>query len=80
MFTFGDVLRHKQAQATPEFTIVEHIGAPGLGLYNEVFRTDCPHTASQQFDRYKFSANPLTVSLSLFEGDDLSKFWSPNSL
>jgi hypothetical protein len=81
MFTFGDVLQHKQqTQARPEFTIVEHVGIPDAGMYLEKYRTDCPHTAGQQFDRLKFNSNPLTVSLALFEGENLSQFWSPNSL
>ncbi len=80
MFTLGDVLRHKQQSAPKRYTVVEHVGIPGAGMYVEREATECPHRASQQFDRFKFNANPLTVSLSLFEGEELAKFWSPNSL
>jgi hypothetical protein len=74
------VLQHKAQRTEKKFTIVEHIGIPDAGMYVEKCSTDCPHTASKQFDRFKFNANPLTVSLSMFEGENLSQFWSPNAL
>jgi hypothetical protein len=80
MFTLGDVLKHKAQSASKRFTVVEHVGIPDAGMYIERDSTECPHRASQQFDRFKFNANPLTVSLSLFEDEELKQFWSPNSL
>jgi hypothetical protein len=82
MFTIGDVLRHKAETQTAkkQFTIVEHIGIADAGMYLERHSTDCPHTASKQFDRFKFNSNPLTVSLALFEGEELKEFWSPEAL
>lgn len=83
MFTLGDVLRDKAERQSDneEFTIVQHLGVPGTdGLYNEVERVTCPHTASKQFDRYRWSATPLVASLAMFRGDELVKFWSPTAL
>lgn len=82
MNLFGTPVNVAPEQAAePEFTVIEHVGLPGEnGIFNESIRTTCPHTASKQFDRLKFDSNPLTASISLFKGDELVKFWSPESL
>jgi hypothetical protein len=79
---FSTLVKSEVQQSEPdEFTIVEHLGVPGInGLFNEVARVDCPHVASKQFHRFKWMATPLTASISLFKGEELIQFWSPTAL